>query len=185
MRTCGTSMTEPRPTSSSMRATALTTRTRPADGAGRARAGGREAGAGRGLRPRPVPERTPGARRHRQRVRRQPGDDRTGRRQAGGQVRIDRAVLGEALPCGDGAFDAVVCALAIHYAADRGAAFGEFFRVLRAGDLHAAPGDRLARKGRSYFDTVLETDAWRRASGDQWCASGASPCRRCAIAGLW
>ena len=38
--------------------------------------------------------------------------------------------LGERLPYADGEFDLVVCALAIHYAEDRGAAFREFSRVL-------------------------------------------------------
>ena len=53
---------------------------------------------------------------------------------AGGRAaRIDRAVLGEPLPYADDAFDAIVCALAIHYADDRAAAFAEFFRVLRPG----------------------------------------------------
>ncbi len=51
----------------------------------------------------------------------------------GRAVRIDRAVLGEPLPYADDAFDAIVCALAIHYADDRAAAFAEFFRVLRPG----------------------------------------------------
>jgi SAM-dependent methyltransferase len=92
-------------------------------------------------------------------------------REAGGQVRIDRAVLGEPLPYGDGAFDAVVCALAIHHAADRRAAFSEFFRVLRPGGAAVIstqhPTTDWLRKGGSYFDTVLETDTWRRASGDQ------------------
>jgi len=49
------------------------------------------------------------------------------------QARIDHAVLGEPLPYPDGGFDLDVCALAIHYADDRGAAFAEFCRVLRAG----------------------------------------------------
>jgi ubiquinone/menaquinone biosynthesis C-methylase UbiE len=92
-------------------------------------------------------------------------------RQTGGQVRIDRAVLGESLPYGDGAFDAVVCALAIHYAADRGAVFREFFRVLRPGGAAVIstqhPTTDWLRKGGSYFDTVLETDIWRMASGEQ------------------
>jgi ubiquinone/menaquinone biosynthesis C-methylase UbiE len=86
-------------------------------------------------------------------------------RQAGGRVRVDRVVLGEPLPYGGGAFDAVVCALAIHHAADRGAAFGEFFRVLRPGGTAVVstqhPATDWLRKGGSYFDTVLETDTWR------------------------
>ena len=55
------------------------------------------------------------------------------RRQAAERVRIDQAALGKPLPYPDGAFDLVVCALAIHYASDRGAAFAEFCRILRPG----------------------------------------------------
>ncbi|MBV9013664.1 MAG: methyltransferase domain-containing protein [Pseudonocardiales bacterium] len=50
------------------------------------------------------------------------------------------------------AFDASICALAIHYVADRPAAFAEFYRVLRAGaalrGVNRAPHDRLAPHGR-------------------------------------
>ena len=63
-----------------------------------------------------------------------------------GRVRIDQAALGQRLPYRDGTFDLVVCALAIHYAPDRGAAFAEFFRVLRPGGAAAAgSGSRLAK----------------------------------------
>ncbi|HEY2268439.1 MAG TPA: class I SAM-dependent methyltransferase [Streptosporangiaceae bacterium] len=55
------------------------------------------------------------------------------RQQTAGRVRIDQGELGEPLPYPDGAFDLIVCALAIHYARDRGAAFAEFGRVLRPG----------------------------------------------------
>src|SRR5215469_6458491 len=55
------------------------------------------------------------------------------RRRTADRVRIDQAALGESLPYPDGAFDLVVCALAIHYASDRAAAFAEFCRVLRPG----------------------------------------------------
>lgn len=93
------------------------------------------------------------------------------RRQTGSQIRIDHAVLGEPLPYGDNVFDIVVCALAIHHAADRGAAFREFFRVLRPGGAAVIstqhPTTDWLRKGGSYFDTVLETDIWRLASGEQ------------------
>lgn len=93
------------------------------------------------------------------------------RRQTDGQVRIDHAVLGEPLPYGDNAFDIIVCALAIHYAADREAAFREFFRVLRPGGAAVIstqhPTTDWLRKGGSYFGTVLETDIWRLASGEQ------------------
>jgi SAM-dependent methyltransferase len=46
---------------------------------------------------------------------------------------IDQAMFGEPLPYPDGVFDLIVCALAIHYASDRAAAFAEFCRVLRPG----------------------------------------------------
>ena len=55
------------------------------------------------------------------------------RQQTAGRVRIDQAALGKPLPCPDDAFDLIVCALAIHYASDRAAAFAEFCRVLRPG----------------------------------------------------
>ena len=75
------------------------------------------------------------------------------------------------LPYGDGAFDAVLCALAIHHAADRRAVFREFFRVLRAGGAAVIstqhPATDWLRKGGSYFDTVLETDTWHMAPGEQ------------------
>jgi SAM-dependent methyltransferase len=89
----------------------------------------------------------------------------------GGLVRIDHAVLGEPLPYADTSFDLIVCALAIHYAADRGAAFSEFFRVLRPGGAAVIstqhPATDWLRKGGSYFETVLETDIWRTPSGEQ------------------
>lgn len=93
------------------------------------------------------------------------------RKRMANQVQIDHAVLGEPLPYPDGAFDLVVCALAIHYADDRGAAFAEFFRVLRAdGALVIStqhPTVDWLRKGGSYFDVKLETDIWRTPAGDQ------------------
>ncbi|HEX6930822.1 MAG TPA: class I SAM-dependent methyltransferase [Streptosporangiaceae bacterium] len=83
---------------------------------------------------------------------------------AGRAVRIDRAVLGDPLPYPDSAFDAIVCALAIHYADDRAAAFAEFFRVLRPGAALVVstqhPFMDWLRKGGSYFDVTLETDIW-------------------------
>ncbi len=88
-----------------------------------------------------------------------------------GAARIDLAVLGEPLPYPDSAFDAVVCALAIHHAHDRRVAFGEFHRVLRPGGVAVIstqhPTADWLRKGGSYFDVVLETDMWRMACGDQ------------------
>src|SRR5258707_10258554 len=91
--------------------------------------------------------------------------------QVAGRARVDRAVLGEPLPYPGGAFDLIVCALAIHYADDRGAAFAEFFRVLRPGGALVVstqhPVMDWLRKGGSYFDTKLETDTWRTPHGDQ------------------
>lgn len=92
------------------------------------------------------------------------------RANAGGRaVRIDRAVLGEPLPYPDEAFDAIVCALAIHYAEDRAAAFAEFFRVLRPGGAAVVssqhPFTDWLRKGGSYFDVALETDVWETTGG--------------------
>jgi SAM-dependent methyltransferase len=93
------------------------------------------------------------------------------RRQAADRVRIDQAVLGEPLPYADGAFDLIVCALAIHYASDRAAAFAEFCRVLRPGGAAVVstqhPVMDWLRKGGSYFQTTLETDIWNMPSGDQ------------------
>lgn len=90
---------------------------------------------------------------------------------AGRAERIDRAVLGEPLPYPDDAFDAVVCALAIHYADDRAAAFTEFFRVLRPGGKAVIstqhPFIDWLRKAGAYFDVTLETDVWALAAGPQ------------------
>ena len=93
------------------------------------------------------------------------------RQRTAGRVRIDQAVLGEPLPYPDGAFDLVVCALAIHYARDRAAAFAEFCRVLRPGGAAVVstqhPVMDWLRKGGSYFQAALETDIWHTPSGDQ------------------
>ena len=93
------------------------------------------------------------------------------RQQAAGRVRIDQAVLGEPLPYPDGAFDLIACALAIHYVSDRGAAFAEFYRVLRPGGAVVVstqhPVMDWLRKGGSYFQATLETDIWRTPSGEQ------------------
>ena len=92
------------------------------------------------------------------------------RAHTGGRVRVDRAVLGEPLPYPDGAFDRVVCALAIHYAADRPAAFAEFYRVLRRdGVLVISTGHPFTdwrRHGGSYFDTTLVSEIWHTSGGD-------------------
>jgi SAM-dependent methyltransferase len=64
-----------------------------------------------------------------------------------------------------------VCALAIHYADDRTAAFTELHRVLAPGGaLVVSTGHPLAdarRSGGSYFDSVLETDVWDTPDGPQ------------------
>jgi ubiquinone/menaquinone biosynthesis C-methylase UbiE len=93
------------------------------------------------------------------------------RQQTAGRVRIDQAVLGEALPYPDNAFDLIVCALAIHYASDREAAFAEFCRVLRPGGAAVVstghPVMDWLRLGGSYFEATLETEIWHMRSGDQ------------------
>jgi SAM-dependent methyltransferase len=93
------------------------------------------------------------------------------RRRIPDRVRIDQAVLGEPLPYPDRAFDLVVCALAIHYAHDRAAAFAEFWRVLRPGGAVVVstqhPVMDWLRKGGSYFQVTLETDIWHSRGGDQ------------------
>jgi SAM-dependent methyltransferase len=75
------------------------------------------------------------------------------------------------LPYPDDAFDLIVCALAIHYASDRAAAFAEFCRVLRPGGAAVVstqhPVMDWLRKGGSYFQATLETDIWRMPLGDQ------------------
>jgi len=96
---------------------------------------------------------------------------RLARQRTSGRARIDQAALGEPLPYPDGAFDLIVCALAIHYASDRAAAFAEFCRVLRPGGAAVVstqhPVMDWLRKGGSYFQTVLETDIWHTPSGDE------------------
>ena len=88
-----------------------------------------------------------------------------------GRVRVDQASLDDPLPYPDGAFDLIVCALAIHYASDRAAAFAEFCRVLRPGGAAVVstqhPVMDWLRKGGSYFQATLETDIWHTPSGDQ------------------
>jgi SAM-dependent methyltransferase len=92
------------------------------------------------------------------------------RERAAGQAQIDHAVLGEPLPNPDCCYDLVVCALAIHYADDRAAAFAEFCRVLRPGGALVVstqhPTIDWLRKGGSYFEVKLETDVWRTSAGD-------------------
>ena len=87
----------------------------------------------------------------------------------GDRAEIRVARLDEPLPYADDSVDLVVCALAIHYVADRHATFAEFHRVLRPGGAVVVstqhPTTDWIRKGGSYFDRVLETDAWAMQSG--------------------
>jgi SAM-dependent methyltransferase len=96
---------------------------------------------------------------------------RLARQVAADRARIDQAALGEPLPYPDSAFDLIVCALAVHYARDRAAAFAEFCRVLRPGGAAVVstqhPVMDWLRKGGSYFQTTLETDLWHTPAGDQ------------------
>jgi SAM-dependent methyltransferase len=91
------------------------------------------------------------------------------RARVGGRAEIRVARLDEPLPYADGSFDVVLCALAIHYVADRHAAFAELHRVLRPGGAAVVstqhPTTDWIRKGGSYFERVLETDAWSMLSG--------------------
>jgi SAM-dependent methyltransferase len=93
------------------------------------------------------------------------------RNRAAGRAQVDHAVLGEPLPYPDGAFDLAVCALAMHYADDRRAAYAELYRVLRPGGALVMstqhPFMDWLRKGGSYFEPKLETDIWRGSFGDQ------------------
>lgn len=117
------------------------------------------------------------------------------RRQTAGRVRIDQAVLGEPLPYPDGVFDLIVCALGIHYASDRAAAFAEFGRVLRVGGAVVVstqhPVMDWLRKGGSYFQTTpakrmpwrswqptrqATTRSWRRLPGADRSDSTSSCC---------
>ncbi|WP_150309033.1 class I SAM-dependent methyltransferase [Planctomonas psychrotolerans] len=93
------------------------------------------------------------------------------RRRVGNSVDVRVASLDDPLPYDDDSFDLVLCALAIHYAADRAATFREFHRVLRAGGRVVLstqhPTVDWLRKGGSYFDVALETDRWDHIGGAQ------------------
>ena len=84
----------------------------------------------------------------------------------GDRVSLRRAILGEPLPFEDASFDLVLCALAIHHAADRPLAFREFFRVLRPGGVAVVstqhPTADWLRKGGSYFETRIEEEQFER-----------------------
>jgi len=83
---------------------------------------------------------------------------------------VRQAVLGEPLPFPDASFDLVICALVIHYVADRAAAFSEFHRVLRPGGRAIVstqhPTIDWLRKGGSYFAVQQEEDVWKTSHGD-------------------
>ncbi|MBJ7450653.1 MAG: class I SAM-dependent methyltransferase [Blastococcus sp.] len=87
----------------------------------------------------------------------------------GDRAEIRVARLDAPLPYPHDAVDVVLCALAIHYVADRHAAFAEFHRVLRPGGAVVLstqhPTTDWLRKGGSYFERTLETDAWSMLSG--------------------
>ena len=91
------------------------------------------------------------------------------RARVGHRAEIAGARLDAPLPYPDDSVDVVLCALAIHYVADRHAAFVEFHRVLRPGGVVVLstqhPTTDWLRKGGSYFDRTLETDAWSMLSG--------------------
>lgn len=91
------------------------------------------------------------------------------RARLGPGVPLVRGLLGRALPFRDASFDVVVCALVIHYVADRRTAFAEFARILRAGGRLVCstqhPTTDWLRKGGSYFDVVEEEDVWQIEDG--------------------
>lgn len=97
------------------------------------------------------------------------GQLRLARARVGKRVALARAVLGEPLPFVDDSFDLVVCALVIHYVADRAAVFSEFYRVLRGGGRAIVstqhPTADWLRKGGSYFETKEEEDVWTTPTG--------------------
>jgi SAM-dependent methyltransferase len=86
------------------------------------------------------------------------------RQRVGDAVSLSVASLGDRLPYEDETFDRVLCALAIHYADDRGAAFAEFYRVLRSGGAAVVsthhPTANWLRDGGSYFDVTIATDTF-------------------------
>lgn len=91
------------------------------------------------------------------------------RERVGDRAELRAARLEEPLPYAAGSFDVVLCALAIHYVENTSATFAEMRRVLRPGGAVVLstqhPTTDWLRKGGSYFDRALETDAWAMLSG--------------------
>jgi len=98
------------------------------------------------------------------------------RQQTAGRVGIDQAALGEPLPYPDGAFDLIVCALAIHYASDRAAAFAEFCRVPRPGAAAVVSTQHPVMdwlcKRRLLLPGHPGTDIWHTPRETSQCTSG-------------
>jgi SAM-dependent methyltransferase len=90
-------------------------------------------------------------------------------RRVGDRAVIGPARLGEPLPYPDRSFDLSVCALAIHYADNRDAAFAELHRVLVPGGALVVstshPMTDALRSGGSYLDRVLQSDTWDSPDG--------------------
>ena len=92
------------------------------------------------------------------------------RARLGDHAVVEQQTLGTPLSFADDSFDAVVCALTIHYVEDRHAALRELCRVLRPGGAMVMstqhPTSDWLRKGGSYFDVAVETDVWKLPGGD-------------------
>jgi len=87
------------------------------------------------------------------------------RARLGTGAKVDHAVLGSTLPYGDESFDAVVCALTIHYVEERVEALRELARVVRPGGRIVLSTHHPTREwlhgNRSYFDVYLYDDRWQ------------------------
>jgi ubiquinone/menaquinone biosynthesis C-methylase UbiE len=97
---------------------------------------------------------------------------RLARRRLGDGAVVEQADLARPLPLDDASFDLVVCALVIHYVADREATLREFHRVLRPGR-HVVlstqhPTADWLRKGGSYFAVQEEVDRWKLGGEARW-----------------
>jgi SAM-dependent methyltransferase len=92
------------------------------------------------------------------------------RHRVGDRAAIHQLRLDEPLPFADGAFDLVLCALALHYVDDRAACLRELRRVLRpAGAMVLStqhPTSDWLAAGGSYFDVVVERDTWTGTRSD-------------------